>query len=45
MLDSILISYDVKITLKSHFCRKNVIFSCHYLCNVVIDFIMFPVNL
>ena len=25
MLDSILISYDIKITLKSHFCRKIVI--------------------
>ena len=42
MLDSIL-SYDIKITLKSHFCHKNVIIlSLH---NVVMDVITFPENL
>ena len=25
MLDSIILLYDIKITLKSHFCRKNII--------------------
>ena len=43
MLDSIL-SYDIKITLKSHFCHKNVLFG-HYGRNVVIDVIPFPENL
>ena len=42
MLDSIL-SYDIKITLKSHFCRKNVIILS--LCNVAMDVITFPENL
>ena len=36
-LDSIL-SYDIKITLKSHFWRKEIRF-CHYVCNVVMDII------
>ena len=40
MLDSIL-SYDIKITLKSHFLHIKVIF-CHYVRNVVMDVIMFP---
>ena len=43
MLDSIL-SYNIKITSKSHFCRKNVLIF-HYVSNVVMDVIMFPVNL
>ena len=38
------LSYDVKITLKSHFCCKNVII-CHYVSNVVMDIITFPENL
>ena len=41
MLDSI---YHMPNTLKSHFWRKNVIF-CHYDRNVIMDVIMFPVNL
>ena len=36
--------YDIKITLKSHFQRKMVIF-CHYVCNVVTDVITLPENL
>ena len=45
MLDSIL-SYDIKITLKSHFCHKNVIIlSLRYVSNVVMDVMTFPVNL
>ena len=43
MLYSIL-SYDIRITLKSHFCRKNAII-CHYVRNVVMDVITFPENL
>ena len=35
---------DIKITLKSHFCRKNVII-CLYIRNAVMDVITFPVNL
>ena len=45
MLDSI---YQMKNTsLKSHFWRKNVIILslCHYVRNVVMDVITFPVNL
>ena len=38
------ISYDIKITLKSHFCRKTLLF-CYYVRNVVIDVITFPENL
>ena len=41
MLDSI---YHMTNTLKSHFWRKNVI-SFHYVSNVVMDVITFPVNL
>ena len=41
MLDSI---YPMTNTLKSHFWRKTSIF-CHYVRNVVMDVIMFPVNL
>ena len=40
------LSYDInmiKITLKFHFCRKNVII-CHYVRNVVMDVITFPEN-
>ena len=45
MLDSsFYLSYDIKITLKSHFCRKNVII-CHYVRNVVMAVITFPENL
>ena len=36
MLDS-LYHMAFKITLKSHFCRQNVIIVCHYVCNVVMD--------
>ena len=43
MLDSIL-SHDIYITLKSHFCRKKVYF-CHYIRNDVMDAITFPENL
>ena len=39
MLDSI-----YHITLRSHFCRKTLEF-CHYVRNVVMDVITFPVNL
>ena len=42
MLDSI---YHMKNTLKSHFWRKNVIFFFHYVRNVVMNVITFPVNL
>ena len=42
MLDSI---YHMTNTLKSHFRRKNVILFCHYVRNVVMDVITFPVNL
>ena len=41
MLDSI---YHMTNTLKSHFWRKNVII-CHYVRNVIMDVITFPVNL
>ena len=41
MLDSI---YHMTNTLKSHFWRKNVIFF-HYVRNVVMEVITFPVNL
>ena len=44
LLDFIL-SYDIKITLKSHFCCKNVISLSYYVRNVVMDAIMFPENL
>ena len=42
MLDSI---YHMTNTLKSYFWRKNVIFFFHYVRNVVMDVITFPVNL
>ena len=38
------LSYDIKITLKSHFCRKKLEFY-HYVRNVVMDVITFPENL
>ena len=38
MLDSI---YHM---IKSHFCRKNVVFFFHYVRNVVMDVITFPEN-
>ena len=41
MLDSI---YHMTNSLKFHFWRKNVLF-CHYVRNVVMDVITFPVNL
>ena len=41
MLDSI---YHMTNTLKSHFWRKKVIF-CHYGRNIVMNVIMFPINL
>ena len=45
------LSYDFKITLKSHFCRKNAIIlslctqRCYERHNVVMDVITFPENL
>ena len=42
MLDYL--SYDIKITFKSYFCRKILYFS-HYFPNVVKDVITFPENL
>ena len=41
MLDSI---YHMSNTLKFHFWRKTLRF-CHYVCNVVMDVITFPVNM
>ena len=41
MLDSI---YHMTTTLKSDFWRKNVKF-CHYVHDVIMDVITFPVNL
>ena len=41
MLDSI---YHITNTLKSDFYGKNIII-CHYVRNVVMDVITFPVNL
>ena len=41
MLDSI---YHMTNTLKSHFWRKTLYY-CHYVRNVVMDVITFPVNL
>ena len=38
------LSYDIKITLKSHFCRKNIIILC-YVRNVDMDVITFAENL
>ena len=35
------LSFDIKITLKSHFCCKNVVFFCHYVRKDVIDVITF----
>ena len=43
MLDSFY--HDIRITSKSHFCRKNVIIFCHYVRNVVMDVVTFPENL
>ena len=43
MLDSIY-HITLEMTLKSHFCRKNVII-CHYVRNVVMEAITFPENL
>ena len=40
MLDSI---YHMTNTLESHFWHKTLYF-CHYVCNVVMDVIIFPVN-
>ena len=39
------LSYDIKIALKSHFCRKNVNYFCHYVRNVVMDVRTLPENL
>ena len=39
------LSYDIKITLKSHFWRKKTLSFCHYVRNVVMDVITFPENL
>ena len=41
MLDSI---YHMTNTLQSYFWRKNVLI-CHYVRNVVMDIITFPVNI
>ena len=38
------LSYGIKITLKSHFCCKTLHF-WHYVRNVVMNVIAFPVNL
>ena len=38
------LSYDIKITLKSHFCRKKR-YNFVYVGNVVMDVITFPENL
>ena len=38
------LSYDIKITLKSHFFAKKCLF-CHYVRNVVMNVIAFPENL
>ena len=38
------LSYDIKITLKSHFWHKNVKI-CHYVSNIDMDDIAFPENL
>ena len=43
MLDSNL-SYDIKITLKSHFWRKKSII-LSFVRNVIMDFITFPEHL
>ena len=39
------LSYDIKITLKSHFWRKKGYNFCHYVRNVVKDVITIPENL
>ena len=39
------LSYDIKITLKSHFCQKIRYKFCHYVRNVVMDAITVPENL
>ena len=39
------LSYDIKITMKSHFCRKNIIILALHVHNVVMDVITFPENL
>ena len=38
------LSYAITITLKSHFFVKTLSF-CHYVCNVVMNFITFSENL
>ena len=38
------LSYDIKITLKSHFLSKTRLF-CHYVRNAVMDVRTFPENL
>ena len=38
------LSYDIKITLKSHFLRKKLKY-CHYVRNGIMDVISFPENL
>ena len=38
------LSYDIKITLKPHFFRKNVTILSLYVRNVVMDIIMFLEN-
>ena len=38
------LSYGIKITLKSHFCRKDVILYQH-VRNILMDVITFPKNL
>ena len=51
MRDSINLSYDIKITLTSHFCCKNgiILSLCTQRCcerhNIVMDVITFPENL
>ena len=46
MWDSIHLSYDIKNTFKPNVWRKNFkVLSLHYVHNVVMDVIKFPVNL
>ena len=37
--------YDIKVTLKSHFCVKKTLKFCHYVRTVVMDVMTFPENL
>ena len=39
------LSYDIKITLKSHFLHKKRLEFCHYVSNIVMDVIITADNL